>query len=237
MSALPVVLSDVSYAVGAMPILRDVNLVIAAGAPSFLIGPNGSGKSTLLRLVMGLMAPTSGVILWDGVPQAAPVARAMVFQHPVMLRRSVAENLFYALEQAGVPRDQRAARCEDLLARGGLLECAARPARRLSGGERQKLAIARALARSPQLLILDEPTASLDPAATQSVEQLIAQAAQAGIKIFMSSHDLGQVRRLAGDVHFMSQGRICESMPTASFFDQPQTPQAQKFLRGEIVME
>jgi tungstate transport system ATP-binding protein len=237
MSALPVVLSNVSYAVGETAILRDVNLVVQAGAPSFVIGPNGSGKSTLLRLVMGLMMPTQGTVIWNGARDAAPHGRAMVFQHPVMLRRSVSGNLLYALEQAGVPRDKRAARCEELLAKVGLLGFADRPARRLSGGERQKLAIARALARDPQLLILDEPTASLDPAATLAIEKLIVQTAQAGIKIFMASHDLGQVRRLAGDVHFMSAGRIVESTPATSFFQQPQTVQAQKFLRGDLVTE
>lgn len=237
MSVLPVVLSDVSYAVGETAILRDVNLVVQAGAPSFVIGPNGSGKSTLLRLAMGLIVPTRGSIAWNGVRNSAPHNRAMVFQHPVMLRRSVSENLLYALAQAGVAHEARAARCKELLATVGLSDFADRPARRLSGGERQKLAIARALARAPQLLILDEPTASLDPAATLAIEQLLAQTAKAGIKILMASHDLGQVRRLAGDVHFMSAGRILESTPAATFFQQPQTVQAETFLRGDLVME
>jgi tungstate transport system ATP-binding protein len=237
MSTLPVVLFHVSYAAGETTILRDVNLEIQAGAPSFVIGPNGSGKSTLLRLAMGLIAPTHGMIAWNGLQDTSPHKRAMVFQHPVMLRRSVAENLHYALAQAGVPRHKRAASCADLLANVGLCNVADRPARRLSGGERQKLAIARALARAPQLLILDEPTASLDPAATLAIEQLIAQTAKAGIKILMASHDLGQVRRLAGDVHFMSAGRILESTPAATFFQQPQTVQAETFLRGDLVME
>ncbi|MEN9708918.1 MAG: hypothetical protein RIQ68_1326 [Pseudomonadota bacterium] len=161
----------------------------------------------------------------------------MVFQHPVMLRRSVAGNLLYALEQAGVEKSLRDRRCSELLQKVGLSGLAGRPARRLSGGERQKLAFARALARSPELLILDEPTASLDPSATLALERLIAQAAAEGIKILMASHDLGQMRRLAGDVVFLHRGRILESQMANDFFEQPVTAQASAFLRGDLILE
>ena len=237
MSDLPIMLSNVSYRVGETSILRDVNLVVHAGAPTFVIGPNGSGKSTLLRLIMGLFEPTAGAIDWAGSRDPAPRRRAMVFQQPVMLRRSVAGNLLYALEQAGVVKALRDRHCSELLQKVGLSDLADRPARRLSGGERQKLAFARALARSPEVLILDEPTASLDPSATFALERLIAQAASEGIKILMASHDLGQVRRLAGDVVFLHRGRIFESAPVQDFLAQPRTAQASAFLRGDLIME
>jgi tungstate transport system ATP-binding protein len=210
---------------------------LRAGAPTFVIGPNGSGKSTLLRLVMGLMSPTDGQMEWGGVRDVKPLRRAMMFQQPVLLKRSVAANLLYALEQAGVEKALRNRRCAQLLQQVGLVDLADRPARRLSGGERQKLSFARALARSPELLILDEPTASLDPAATHALEQLIKQAAQDGIKILMASHDLGQVRRLAGDIFFLHRGRLVEQGDASSFLTTPQTAQAQAFLRGDLVTE
>ncbi len=237
MSDLPLTFAKVSYAVGATPILRDVDLVVRAGAPTFIIGPNGSGKSTLLRLAMGLIAPTSGAIDWNGSRDPAPRRRAIVFQHPVLLRRSVAANLIYALDQAGVEKSKQDRRCTQLLDLVGLIDLASRPARRLSGGERQKLAFARALARSPELLILDEPTASLDPSATLALEQLIAKAARDGIKILIASHDLGQVRRLAGEIVFLHRGRVLESAAMKDFFEQPRTAQASAFLRGDLISE
>ena len=237
MSDLPITLSHVSYAVGTTPILRDLDLTVRSGAPTFIIGPNGSGKSTLLRLIMGLIAPVSGAIDWNGTRDPAPRRRAIVFQQPVMLRRSVAANLIFALDQAGLEKSLQDKRCADLLALVGLGDLADRPARRLSGGERQKLAFARALARSPELLILDEPTASLDPSATLALEQLIGKAACEGIKILMASHDLGQVRRLAGDVVFLHRGRILESSSAQAFFEQPRTAQGSAFVRGDLITE
>lgn len=237
MSNLPIVFARVSYAVGSASILRDVDFDLHVGAPTCVIGPNGSGKSTLLRLAMGLMTPTSGAITWNGLADPSPRRRAMVFQHPVMLRRSVAGNLAYALEQAGVEKALRDKRCSELLAKVGLADLADRPARRLSGGERQKLSFARALARSPDVLILDEPTASLDPAATLAVEQLIAQAAAEGIKIVMASHDVGQVRRLAGEILFLHRGRVMDHTPAQDFFNGMCSPQAAAFLRGDLITE
>jgi tungstate transport system ATP-binding protein len=153
-----------------------------------------------------------------------------------MLRRTTAANIAYALAQAGIPRQQRARRVAALLQRVGLSELAQRPARRLSGGEAQRLALARALARDPEILLLDEPTANLDPAATRGVEEIILLAAQSGIKIVMASHDLGQLRRLAGEVIFMVRGALCERGPAKDFFDQPATPEAAAFLRGDLVI-
>ncbi|HWX04717.1 MAG TPA: ABC transporter ATP-binding protein, partial [Bradyrhizobium sp.] len=197
-SDLPLLLDDVSLRAGATTILDRLSLTIGPGAPTLIVGPNGAGKTSLLRLCMGLEAPSSGRISWGGRSNSAMARRAILFQRPVMLRRRAAANVAYALAQAGIPRKLRASRVAALLERVGLSDLARRPARRLSGGEQQRLALARALARDPEILLLDEPTANLDPAATRSVEEIVLSAARSGIKIVMASHDLGQVRRLAG---------------------------------------
>lgn len=235
-SDLPVVLDHVSLAAGPTTILNRLNLTITLGAPTLLIGPNGAGKTTLLRLLMGLAVPTGGGITWGGRTNVAANRRAILFQRPVMLRRSVAANIAYGLAQVGVPRSRRGERVEDLLNRVGLSELAQRPARRLSGGEQQRLALARALARDPELLLLDEPTANLDPAATRSVEDIILLAAKSGIKIVMASHDLGQVRRLAGEVAFLVRGTLCEQSAAENFLNNPSTPEAAAFIRGDLVI-
>jgi tungstate transport system ATP-binding protein len=235
-SDLPLVLDDVSLDAGGTRLIDRASLTIAPGAPTLIVGPNGAGKTSLLRLCMGLAAPSSGRITWGGRIDCAPTRRAIVFQRPVMLRRSAAANLGFALGQAGVPRRDRAKRIASLLDRVGLADLAQRPARRLSGGEQQRLALARALARDPELLLLDEPTASLDPAATRSVEEIVLNAAQSGIKIVMTTHDLGQVRRLAGDVIFLLRGGVCERRPVGDFLDNPAMPETVAFLRGDLVI-
>jgi tungstate transport system ATP-binding protein len=235
-SDLPLVLDGVSLQAGATAILDRLSLTIAPGAPSLIVGPNGAGKTTLLRLCMGLAAPSTGRITWGGHAAGAPARRAILFQRPVMLRRSVTANVTYALAQAGTPHNQRARRAAALLERVGLSDLAQRPARRLSGGEQQRLALARALARDPEILLLDEPTANLDPAATRGVEEIVLMAARSGIKIVMASHDLGQVRRLAGDVFFLVRGTLCEQGRVADFLDHPTTPEAAAFLRGDLVI-
>jgi tungstate transport system ATP-binding protein len=235
-SDLPLALESVSLQAGATTILDCISLTINPGPPTLLIGPNGSGKTSLLRLCMGLAAPTSGHISWGGRTDRTPTRRGFVFQRPVMLRRTAAANVTYALAQAGAPHAHRTERAAALLERVGLADLAHRPARRLSGGEQQRLALARALARDPEILLLDEPTANLDPAATRAVEEIVLGAAQSGIKIVMASHDLGQVRRLAGEVVFLARGTLCERAPTSDFLDHPSTPEAQAFLRGDLVI-
>jgi tungstate transport system ATP-binding protein len=231
-TSLPLRAEGLGFAASGVRILSDVALTIEAGAPTIVIGPNGAGKSVLLRLLHGLLAPSEGRVTWAG--QAAR-RQAMVFQRPVLLRRSVLANAAYPLGLAGVARAEREARAREALALVGLGELADRPARRLSGGEQQRLALARAAALHPEVLFLDEPCASLDPAATKAVEEIVARLAARGTKIVMTTHDLGQARRLAGEVVFLHRGRVAEQAPAAAFFAQPAAPEAAAFLRGELV--
>jgi tungstate transport system ATP-binding protein len=233
---LPISLESVSWQAGGSAILDRVDLVLAAGAPTVLVGPNGAGKTTLLRMAMGLLSPSAGRVSWGGREDVAPVRRAIMFQRPVMLRRSTAGNLRYALAAAGVPRRDRAPRVQALLAMVGLADFADRPARRLSGGEQQRLALARALARGPDVLFLDEPTASLDPAATKLIEDIIGDVAARGIKVVMATHDLGGARRLAGEIVLMHRGRVIEQTPAAAFFTAPQSEQGRRFVDGELLV-
>jgi len=235
-SELPITIENVSVRSANVTILDSVSLALAPGAPTVLIGPNGSGKSSLLRLAMGLLLPTTGRVTWGGRATTGGDRSAIVFQRPVMLRRSVAANIAFALRRQATRRRDRADRIAALLDLVGLAALAARPARRLSGGEQQRLALARALARDPEILFLDEPTANLDPAATKAVEDIIVQVAAAGVKIMFATHDLGEARRLAGEVVFMVRGRVRESAPAKSFFAGPATQEAQSFLNGDLVI-
>jgi len=231
-SILPLQALRLGYAARGLDILRAVDLRIEDGAPTLIIGPNGAGKSVLLRLLHGLLPPSAGEVRWSGDARAR---QAMVFQRPVLLRRSVAANAAYPLALAGIARAEREARVRAALELVGLAAFAERPARRLSGGEQQRLALARAAAMRPAVLFLDEPCASLDPAATRVVEEVVGRLSLGGTKIVMTTHDLGQARRLAGDVVFLHRGRVLEHAPAAEFFAGPAAPEAGAFLRGELV--
>ena len=233
---LPLMLVEARIVAGEVTILDGVTLTIAAGAPTVLIGPNGSGKTTLLRAVMGLIPVTSGLITWGGREASLPKQRAIMFQRPAMLRRSTIGNVRYALAAAGVPRAKRQARAAELLADVGLAGLERRPARRLSGGEQQRLALARTLARDPSVLFLDEPTASLDPHATKAIEDIVRTVTARGVKVVMSTHDLGQAKRLAGDIVLLHRGRLAEHTPAAEFFAMPRTEEARKFIAGELLV-
>ena len=233
---LPIVLADVSVAVRNVTLLDGISLTLAPGQPTVLIGPNGAGKTTLLRLAMGLIAPSSGHVTWAGREDMPPERRAIMFQRPAMLRRSALGNLRYALRAAGVPRSKRAARASELLQRVGLTGLGERPARRLSGGEQQRLALARALARDPDVLFLDEPTASLDPAATKAMEDLVREIAARGVKVVMSTHDIGQARRVAGEIALLHRGRLIECASADTFFNSPRTAEARRFVAGELLV-
>ena len=228
-SDLPLAFENVSLRAGRVDIVEGLSLEILSGPPTILLGPNGSGKSTLLRLAMNLVRPTAGRVTW-GRRREPDERLAMVFQRPVMLRRTAAANVAYAFGR------HDPARVAELLAQVGLSDLAHRPARRLSGGEQQRLALARALARDPEILFLDEPTASLDPAATKAVEDIIGAVAASGVKIVMATHELGQARRLAGDIIFLARGRLIEQTNATRFFSESRTPEAAAFLRGDLVI-
>jgi tungstate transport system ATP-binding protein len=235
-SDLPLMLEEVSILAREVTILDKITLILRAGAPTILVGPNGSGKTTLIRAAMGLIRPTRGRVTWSGRSDVPPERRAIVFQRPVMLRRSGAGNLHYALAAAGVPRRERNARAEELLDLVGLKGRGERPARRMSGGEQQRLALARALAKDPDILFLDEPTASLDPAAIKALEDLIHDIAARGIKVVMSTHNLGEARRLAGEIVLLHRGRIAETSDAQEFFTQPKTEDARRFIAGDLLV-
>lgn len=225
-------LDALRYDAGGRTLIDAVSLRIEAGRRTLILGPNGAGKSVLMRLMHGLIEPTAGRILWNG-GSGMPV-QAMVFQRPVMLRRSVLDNVTYALALAGVPSAERRQRALEVLERVGLAHLAARPARVLSGGEQQRVALARAWALRPRVLFLDEPTASLDPGASAEVERLIRIIADDGCSIVMVTHHLGQARRLADDIVFVDAGRITEHTPVADFFAAPRSVEAGHYLRGEL---
>jgi tungstate transport system ATP-binding protein len=233
---LPLMLVDVRIVAREVTILDRISLKLEAGQPTVLIGPNGAGKTTLLRAAMGLIPATSGLITWGGRENSAPTRRAIMFQRPAMLRRSAASNLHYALAAAKVPRAQREARVRELMVDVGLNGLERRPGRRLSGGEQQRLALARALARDPAVLFLDEPTASLDPAATKAIEDIVRTITSRGVKVVMSTHDLGQAKRIGGDVVLLHRGRLIENSPAEEFFAAPRTEEARKFIAGELLV-
>lgn len=235
-SILPLELDHVSFESGGKRLLKDLTCRFQAGRSTLIVGPNGAGKSLLLRVCHGLITPTAGTVRWTGANGADPAkAQAMVFQRPVMLRRSVTANVHYALKLRHVPKAERVRRVDEVLGLTGLRRHADKPARVLSYGEQQKLALARAWALEPQVLFLDEPTASLDPAATHAIETIIGQIRAGGTRIFMVTHDLGQARRMADEVLFMYRGRILESAPADQFFAGPKNDLAQAFLRGDLL--
>ncbi len=212
-------------------LLDHVTLAIGGPGVSAVIGPNGAGKSVMLRLIARLLTPTEGVV---AAPQPGKGGSAIVFQKPVLLRRTLRGNLAHALRLAGVPRRERPTVLEALLAAGGLNALADRPARALSGGEQQRVAMMRALAFRPRLLLLDEPSANLDPHATAAIEALIRGASDAGVKVLLVTHDLGQARRLASEIIVLDRGRVAEQTPTSAFFERPASEAGLAYREGRL---
>ncbi|MEO1365195.1 MAG: ATP-binding cassette domain-containing protein [Pseudomonadota bacterium] len=200
-----------------------------------VMGPNGSGKTTLLRLMHGTARLTGGSVTWACDTDTARHAQAFVFQRPVVLRRTVEENLTYPLRLRGIARKPARAAAQDWANRVGLEPHLTRRAMVLSGGEQQKLAIARALITDPALVFLDEPTASLDGRAMREIEAILHKAKADGTRLILSTHDMGQARRIADTVVFMLGGKVHETGPADTFFDAPKTPEARAFLKGDIV--
>ncbi len=200
-----------------------------------ILGPNGSGKTSLLRMLHGIARLHDGTIDWACDTKTARNAQAFVFQQPVMLRRTVAENLAYPLQMRGVARAQAMRQALEWGERAGLSEMLDRSATVLSGGEKQKVALARALISKPELVFLDEPSASLDGRATREIEAILLATRAAGTGLILSTHDLGQARRLADRVIFLLNGHVHEAASATAFFEGPKTPQARAFLNGDIV--
>jgi tungstate transport system ATP-binding protein len=235
-SIQPLELREVCLNAGGRMLLDRVRITFSRNARTVVLGPNGAGKSLLLRVCHGLIAPSSGKVEWLGpAASEARLRQAMVFQRPMLLRRSVIANIDYALAIRRLPRELRMLRAREALDLTGLAGLAGRPAAVLSGGEQQRVALARAWALKPEVLFLDEPTANLDPAATRAVEEAIAGIAATGTKIVMTTHDLGQARRLAEEIIFLHNGRVLEQRPAADFFAGPEHEAARAFLRGDLL--
>lgn len=235
MNAALLQLRDVSFEVEGRRLLGPLCLAVQPGRRVMVLGPNGAGKSLLLRLAHGLLQPSQGQVVCAPEVVNPRHSQAMVFQHAVPMRRRAVSDIEFALAARGAPRAGRRERALQALEVFGLAALAERPARVLSGGERQRLALARAWALAPQLLFLDEPTAALDPNATREVEEAIGRFHAAGTAVVMSTHDLGQARRLADEVVFVHRGRICEHAPARDFFERPASEEAGAFIRGELL--
>ncbi len=230
-SILPLTVDGLAFEAGGKRLLDGVSFVLPKGGVTAVIGPNGAGKSLTLRLCHGLLEPSSGSVRWRAAGSGLK-RHAMVFQRPVMLRRSALANVLHALKAVGAPDAEiRAAAALD---RFGLAALAERPARLMSGGEQQRLAIARAWALSPEVLFLDEPSSQLDPGATRQIEEIVLGLAAEGMTILMATQDLGQARRLSGRILFFDRGRLVEDAPAQAFFAGPAAAEARAFLAGDL---
>ena len=232
---LPLAVEGLGYEVRGARLIDGVDLRLEDPGVTVVMGPNGAGKSLLLRLMHGLLEPTAGRVRWNGaaVDEAVRRRQALVFQRPVLLRRSVRANIEFVLRLRPGREPQPAMHW---LEHVGLADRAEQPARRLSGGEQQRLAMARALALEPEVLLMDEPTASLDPASVATIEALVGEARQAGTKVVFVTHDIGQARRLADDVVFLHRGRLVEHTAAETFFEQPVSTAARDYLAGRLVL-
>ncbi|MGH0035126.1 MAG: ATP-binding cassette domain-containing protein [Myxococcota bacterium] len=235
-SLWPIVVEDVVIERRGDRLLGPLSLGFEKHGRCVIMGPNGAGKSLTLRVIHGLIEPDRGrVRMGDASGARARRAQAMVFERPVHLRRSALANVEYALAVRGVARAERRERAHRALERTGLLDLARRSARVLSAGEQQRLSLARAWALEPEVLLLDEPTAALDPSATRAVESIIESIAAAGTKVIMTTHDLGQARRLADEVVFLNRGVLVERTRASRFFDAPSSEMGRAFLKGELL--
>ncbi len=229
----PLVARGLTVRLGGHVALERIDFTLDGHSRIAVLGANGAGKSVLLRTLHGLIVPTEGEVLWAG-SRARPTDQAMVFQRPVMLRRSALANIEYALAVNGVQGKERSRRAREAIDRVGLAALAGRAARVLSGGEQQRLALARAWSLRPRVIFLDEPTASLDPAAAGEIERVIGEIHASGTAIVITTHHLGLARRVADEIVFLHQGRLTEQSPADRFFTVPRSPEAARFLQGEL---
>ncbi|TNE36935.1 MAG: ATP-binding cassette domain-containing protein [Alphaproteobacteria bacterium] len=235
-SILPLKLEEATVRKGGSRILGPLDLTLDGEGCTILLGPNGAGKTTLLRLLHGLDRTSGGQARWATPREEAYLRQSFVFQSPVVMRRSVRDNIAYPLLVRGVGRKEARERAVEWIAHVGLAGADDKPAQILSGGEKQKLAIARALIIKPEVLFLDEPAANLDGTSTRDIEALILRAARAGTRIVMATHNFGQARRLADDILFIYRGRIHERGPAKEFFAGPETKEAETFIKGDLLL-
>lgn len=236
----PLTVEDLVLDVKGKKLINNLSFKCEANGITALMGPNGAGKSLTLRLLHNLIKKTSGTIRWNNVKNKKQIqnAQAMVFQKPVLLRRSVIENLRYNLNVKNIKnKAEQDKLIDEALSKAGLQDQAHNPARLLSGGEQQKLAMARALMDNPSILFLDEPTASLDPNATLVIEDLIKEADKKGTKVILVTHDIGQAKRLAEEIVFLNQGQVSEQGQAQEMIANPQSKPAQQYFSGEIVID
>lgn len=242
-SVLPLAGRGLTISRSGRRILDRIDLALGASlgtspGTTVILGPNGAGKSVLIRTLCSLIAPDQGEVTWGGTaPDRARIAKiGIVFQKPVLLRRSARANIEYALAVIGTPKDARPGLAAEALRQAGLAHVSETDARVLSSGEQQRLTLARALAVHPDILVLDEPAANLDPASTAAIESVLRGIRDAGTPIVLITHDLGQARRLADEVVFLHKGQIKERTPAADFFTSPKSPEALAYIKGEIVL-
>ncbi|MCR9213178.1 MAG: ATP-binding cassette domain-containing protein [Proteobacteria bacterium] len=235
-SILPLTLKDAVVRKGGVQIVGPVEFALEGGGCSVLIGPNGAGKTTLLRLMHGLEKARSGSVSWNGTQKDVRLRQSFVFQTPVVMRRTVRENIAYPLLVRGRHKKEALVEADRWIDEVGLSASGHKEAHILSGGERQKLALARAMITDPDVLFLDEPTTNLDGASTQEIEALILRAKADGVRIIMATHDFGQSRRLGDEILFLYRGQIHERGQVEDFFDHPTTEEARTFIDGDILV-
>ena len=235
MGLLPLVAQGAEVRRRGKRLIGPVDLRLDGQGITIVVGPNGAGKTSFLQMLHGILRLSRGSVTWNCAIEQAQERQAFVFQSPVMMRRSVVDNVAYPLRVAGLSRRVARARAQEWVERIGLGPLARRPAAVLSGGERQKLALARALIRGPEVLFLDEPCASLDGRATREIEALLKEAVRGGTRLVMSTHNMGQARRLADEIILIARGQIQEQGPAGAFFDAPSSADGQAFLRGDII--
>jgi len=233
---LPLKTQGLCFAVRGKQIIDHIDLTIRGNDITVILGPNGTGKSVLLRLLHGLLEPSAGQVEWGGriIDEDLRKRQALVFQRPVMMRRSVSENIRFVLSLRDF--SDRHERLEKALELAGLKAQANQSAPRLSGGEQQRLAIARAMVLDPEVVILDEPSSNLDPGATMAIERLIEVARGEGKKIILVTHDLAQAKRVGDEIIFMHNGRIVEQGSCDGFFTSPKTREARAYLGGALLV-
>lgn len=234
---LPIRFQGVHLKFSNREIYANLNLEIGGQGITTLMGPNGAGKSLILRMLAGLIQADQGRIVYGTSTELPAGQIGFVFQRPVLLRRSVLDNLLHALAIAGVDGALRHEHAHALLELGGMLHLAKSPARKLSGGEQQRLTLLRALAGKPGLLVLDEPSASLDPQATALIENIVLRASHCGVKVILVTHDQGQAARLADEIIFVHQGKVEQAQAADTFLKSPASRQAKAYLNGELLID